>query len=119
MIRQLDNVFVLDTDNTTYCFEVDKTGLLFHLYYGERIRIDDAKDVEVLREKHAFAPGNVSMYDDENTNFTPEDIELEISSQGKGDIRESFVEIVYPNGSVTSDFIYDLPSKFKKKKTED
>ncbi len=107
MIRQLDNVFVLDTDNTTYCFEVDKTGLLFHLYYGERIRIDDAKDVEVLREKHAFAPGNVSMYDDENTNFTPEDIKLEISSQGKGDIRESFVEIVYPNGSVTSDFIYE------------
>ena len=37
MIRQLDNVFVLDTKHTTYCFQVLESGHLEHLYYGKRL----------------------------------------------------------------------------------
>ena len=33
-------------------------------------------------------------------------MKLEMSSYGKGDIREPFVELVYPDGSRTSDFVY-------------
>ena len=63
MIRQLDNIFVLDTKNTTYCFQVLETGHLEHLYYGKRIRIEEASDVKAIAEKHAFPPGNGNVYE--------------------------------------------------------
>lgn len=55
-------------------------------------------------EKHMFAPGNTSCYDREHGSFSLEDIRLEVSSYGKGDIREPFVELVLKDGSTTSDF---------------
>lgn len=106
MIRQLGKVFVLDTDNTTYCFKVLKTGHLEHLYYGEKIEITEEAEADVLSEKHAFAPGNTNIYDQDNPEFTLEDMRLEISSYGKGDIREPFVEIAHNDGGLTSDFLY-------------
>ena len=56
MIRQLENVFVLDTKNTTYCFQVLESGHLEHLYYGKKLRIYSASDVKSLAEKQAFPP---------------------------------------------------------------
>ena len=41
MIRQIDNVFILETKNTTYAFSVLDTGYLEHLYYGPKIRLTD------------------------------------------------------------------------------
>lgn len=107
MIRQLDHVFVLDTKDTTYCFKLLETGHLEHLYYGTHLDIDSADEAEVLSEKHAFAPGNTNCYDQEHLNFSLEDIRLEMSSLGKGDIREPFIEIIYPDGGMTCDFLYD------------
>ena len=107
MIRQLDKVFVLDTKNTTYAFRLMESGHLEHLYYGERIEIRDARDAEPLMEKQAFAPGNSNVYNDKFPNLSLENIRLEMSSYGKSDIREPFVEITHADGSYTSDFIYD------------
>jgi alpha-galactosidase len=106
-IRQLDRVYILDTQSTTYCFEVLDTGHLEHLYYGAKITVESAAEAAALAEKHAFAPGNTNVYDKEHTNFSLEDMRLEMSSYGKGDIREPFVEITYPDGSSTSDFLFD------------
>lgn len=36
-----------------------------------------------------------------------EDVCLEMSSYGKGDIREPFIEVVHADGSFTSDFLFD------------
>ena len=107
MIRQLDNVFVLDTQNTTYCFRVTESGHPEHLYYGEKIDIREAADVAPLVEKQAFAPGNSNVYSSEDPNFALENFRLEMSSYGKGDIREPFVEITHADGSFTSDFLFD------------
>lgn len=107
MIRCLGKTFVLDTDKTTYCFNVLPTGQLEHLYYGEHIDIDDEKDLDVLVEKHAFAPGNSCVYDNDHSEYSLQDMRLEMSSYGKGDVREPFVEITHADGSKTSDFIYD------------
>ena len=41
MIRKLNNTFILDTENTTYCFKVLPTGQLEHLYYGAKDVMDD------------------------------------------------------------------------------
>ena len=107
MIQVWNKTFVLDTKNTTYCFRVLETGQLEHLYYGRKLVITEEEDTASLVEKHAFAPGNTVLYDNEHTQYSLEDMRLEMSSLGKGDIREPFVEIVYHDGGRTSDFVYE------------
>jgi len=108
MILDRDGQFVLNTRNTTYAFRVMETGQLEHLYYGKRIRVgENFEGIEALREQWAFAPGNTIVYDNDHRQYSLENVCLEISSLGHGDIREPFLEIVYPDGSRSSDFVYD------------
>ena len=103
MITVLDKLFVLETNKTTYAFRVMPTGHLEHLYYGRKIRLDSDDGLKELSE---FAPGNSSVYDAENNSFSFEDVRLEISAPGKGDVREPSVELINSDGSRTSDFVY-------------
>ena len=119
MIRQLENVFVLDTKHTTYCFQVLETGHLEHLYYGKRIRIEEASDVSAIAEKHAFPPGNGNVYDAAFPKFALEDMRFEMSGYGKGDIREPFIEVIHRDGSYTSDFLYEKAEIYDDKKPMD
>lgn len=107
MIRQLGKVFILDTENTTYCFRIIETGHLEHLYYGSKIEIDSEDEAAVLFEKHAFAPGNTNVYDNEHTSFSLEDMRLEMSTHGKSDIREPFIEEKHADGGMTSDYLFE------------
>ena len=107
MITKFNQCFVLQTKNTSYCFRVLKTGHLEHLYYGRKITVRSDEDAEALIEKHAFMPGNTNAYDQENTAYSLEDIRLEMSSYGKGDIREPFIEVIHADGSYTSDFLFE------------
>ena len=109
MIRKLSGerpVFVLDTDSTTYAFSVMETGQLEHLYYGAKITVEKPEDLVALTEKRAFQQGNSIAYDQEHLSFTLEDVCLEMSGYGKGDIREPFIEIIAADGSATTDFVY-------------
>ena len=108
MIEIRDNLYVLNTNNTTYAFRVMETGHLEHLYYGSKINIADP---ESLVEKHKFQPGNSIAYDSEHAEFTLEDMCLEMSGYGKGDIREPFVEVVAADGSTTTDFVFESAEK--------
>ena len=96
-------LFVLNTDHTTYAMKVLDTGHIEHLYYGRKIHLDDE---DGLTEQHEFAPGNTVVYSPEHGNFSLEDMRLEMSYYGKGDIREAFIEVINPDGSMTSDFLY-------------
>ncbi|MCM1273624.1 MAG: alpha-galactosidase [Clostridium sp.] len=107
MIQRYQQCFLLETKNTSYCFQVIQTGHLEHLYYGRRITIPEKEFAEALTEKHAFMSGNTNAYTQEHTDFSLEDIRLEMSSYGKGDIREPFVEIIHADGSYTSDFLFE------------
>ena len=104
MITEKNGVFTLDTEHTSYVFRVMETGHLEHLYYGRKIHICDT---ESLREKFAFATGNTICYDEEHKSLTLENLCLEMSSYGKGDIREPFLEVLHADGSFTSDFLYE------------
>ena len=106
MIQVIDNNFAIQTKNTTYAFRVLATGQLEHLYYGAKITLRNAGDFEALCEQYAMAPGNTVAYDKEH-DLSLENIRLELSSYGKGDIREPYVDITYPGGSRTSDFIFE------------
>ena len=97
-------LFILDTGHTTYAMKVLDTGHIEHLYYGRKIHMDDA---DGLSEQHEFAPGTTSVYSPENSNFSLEDMRLEMSSYGKGDVREAFIEVVNSDGSTTSDFLFE------------
>lgn len=109
MIRVLNGkrpAFVLETQSTSYVFSVTESGHLEHLYYGAKIPLSSAEDCEVFREKREFELGNTVVYSKEHPKTLLEDMCLEFSSQGHGDIREPFLELVYPDGSRSSDFLF-------------
>lgn len=99
--------FLLQTKNTSYVAEVSDSGHLLHLYYGRTITLNDPDDLEPLREKREFEPGNAIVYSKEHPTTVLEDTCLEMSSGGHGDIREPFLELVFPDGSRSADFLYD------------
>ncbi len=116
MISRHGQIFLLETDNTSYCFRVTKTNHLEHLYYGRKITVTEEECAGILVEKHAFMPGNAVAYNQEEREFSLEDFRLEMSAFGKGDIREPFIEVIHADGSETSDFLYEHAVIDKEKK---
>ncbi len=104
MIRTENDYFLLSTGSSSYAFRILETGQPEHLHFGPPVRFED---LPYLTEKRAFPAGNMISYDREHPAVTLEDLCLEFSAEGKGDIREPFVVIVYENGSRTSDFIFE------------
>ncbi|MBQ9062209.1 MAG: alpha-galactosidase [Eubacterium sp.] len=109
MIKINDKLYMLETEHTSYCFHITETGLLEHLYYGPRLEgsSPDLRPDELvcaLAERHAFPAGNLISLDQQHPAVTPEDLCLELSGCGKGDIREPFIELIFADGSRTSDF---------------
>jgi len=116
-VRSDGRLFILDTIKTTYAFRVMKSGHLEHLYYGRKIHLDSD---DGLAEQSEFAPGNTSVYNPENGSFSMEDIRLEVSTIGKGDVREPALGLVNADGSRTSDLVFDSYSVSKgKARTDD
>ena len=130
MIAKKGSAWVLATPETTYIFRITETGHPEHLYYGPALvtpvscSAGDASvkvgasaarwvdeltegDIASLTQKRVFPPGNLISYDEEHEAVTLEDMALEMSSTGKGDVREPFVEVVFADGSRTADFLYD------------
>lgn len=106
MILYKNNTFELDTENTSYIFRIMENGYAEHLFYGGKITMcDDA--VLSLSEKQTFLPGNTNAYSEDFKNMTAEDLCLEMSAYGKGDVREASVCVVNPDGSRTGDFVFE------------
>ncbi|MBQ2570484.1 MAG: alpha-galactosidase, partial [Ruminococcus sp.] len=91
----------------TYLFAVTPSRHLEHLYYGGKIPVDKAEDCAPFRERHEFELGNCISYDKKFPGVMLEDMCLEMSGAGHGDIREPFVSLVYPDGSRSVDFLYE------------
>ncbi len=104
MIRRDKSLFVLDTANTSYCFRIQPSGHLEHLYYGRRI--DLTGGFEPLIQKVSFIGGTQLAYSVEHPELSLEDVCLEMSSFGKGDIREPFIELTHADGNRTNDFLF-------------
>lgn len=106
MIFAENNVVVLETKNTSYLFYADETGNLVHLYYGPKLdRRADA--IKALIPKVQNQNGCSVIADVKAPNLCLDDVCLEMSGRGKGDMREPFVELLYPDGSSTSDFRFE------------
>lgn len=103
-IQKDGNVFLLNTKKNTYCFHILSSGHLEHLYYGEKIDFQGFYDAII--SECEYMEGNLNSYDVEYPKIGLENRNLEISTRGKGDIREPMIDLIYGNGSSTCDFLY-------------
>ena len=106
MIYAENGKFLLETEHTTYAFCVDLAGNLEHLYYGEKINLGASwqNALESLKRR-VFNPNGCSVIQDPACPAVSlDDVCLEVSGRGKGDMAQPFVELFYADGSRTSDF---------------
>ncbi|MBQ8415014.1 MAG: alpha-galactosidase [Clostridia bacterium] len=101
MISVNDQVFRLDTRSTTYAFRISE-GYPEHLYYGRRV-VDT--DFTAVAMKNTIDLG--STVKTEGSSFFLERNLLEYSGIGRGDYRHSPTELLMPDGTFVSDFVYD------------
>ena len=83
MITVKDNVFRLDTENTTYIFRITKFGHLEHVYYGFLLDQDDSADV--IAQKSSVSIGSSISYDRSDKLYSLDNMCLEWSDNGRGD----------------------------------
>ena len=103
MIREENKTFLLETKNTSYIFYIDEQGLLRHLYYGKKIDFSgDA--LRALQQKIPNPNGCSTVLSKEAPMLSLDDALLEVSTLGKGDMREAFAEAELGDGSRTLDF---------------
>ena len=102
IIDYKDNVFLLNTEETSYMFRIDRHRHLEHIHYGTRVRMEDA---EALSMKHKILFGSTVMYDEKDDITTMDSVPQEYGSYGQGDFKEASIEIE-GNGSYTCDFRY-------------
>ena len=104
MITCKDKIFKLDTKNTSYVFSVTDRGHLEHIYYGARIA---EQDYTALRMKNEIQLGSVVAYDEDSPSYSLDTTLLEYSGIGKGDYRHSPIELIMPDGSFVTDFVFE------------
>ena len=110
MIKKLSGereAFLLLTEHTSYALMITASGHPEHLYYGAKIAAGSAEELAPLVQRRVFEPGNAVVYSEEHPTVILEDMCLEMSSLGHGDIREPFIELIKPDGSRSCDFTYD------------
>ncbi|MFA6732875.1 MAG: alpha-galactosidase [Sphaerochaeta sp.] len=104
MISKKDQCFNLSTKNTTYLFNITETGHLEHLYYGKKLK-EASVNVDALSEKRSLPIGTGTAYDSDHPTLYLGNLCMEYSTTGKGDCRESSIDIEYGRGMHTLDFI--------------
>lgn len=115
------SVFHLQTDHTSYIFNILENGELGHLYYGKKIHAKDSYPNLGRYEKRGFEP----YWNMEHPEFQPSIIKQEYSGYGKGDFRNPAYQVRQKNGSRITELRFnhfeitkgklrlrDLPSTF-------
>ena len=90
MILCKDNVFLLKNDTLSYLFRVGKYGELQHLHFGAPVELDDA---EAFSCRPGLGWGSSVLLNDADSASCLDDYALEWSGSGRGDYRESPLEI--------------------------
>ena len=103
-ITEKDKTFLLSTEKTAYLLMVNEHGHLEQLHYGAPVSIDDA---EALRYKHTIQYGSQVIYEQGDESYCLDNVPLNWSGLGKGDFRVTPLELLMPDGSFTSDFVYE------------
>lgn len=102
MITFVENTFFIDLRESSYWFELTPKGHLRHLYYGKRLPLQDPTP---LRQKYTQELSGL-LLDEEEPTYCLDYQLLEYSSFGKGDLRESPVELEFSGGRFNVDLRY-------------
>ena len=103
MILQDGKVFKLDTESTSYILRITSEGHLEHIYYGAKLPTADA---DALALKRTIMLGTTVAYSTDPA-YSLDTILQEYSGIGKGDYRHTPSEIIMPDGSFVTDFVYE------------
>ncbi len=99
-------VFILNTQDLSYVFHVDKTGLILHDYFGQRIEIKDF-DISAIKQKTSIMKGTSTIYKEEiNDQLAMDNALLEFSFPHKGDYRSTPILLKSDKSGYTFDFSY-------------
>lgn len=108
MIHIKDNVFHLNTQNTSYIFAVTPHGDLQHLYYGQKIT--PQKDYGAFIEKRSMLLVS-ALYPENDIAYGIDAMQFEYSALGGGDRRENACAVNC--GETLCSFTYDRYIKLK------
>ena len=97
-----ENLFHLQTENTSYLFRVDPYGHLEHIHYGRRV---SSLDADALAYKRTITYGSVLNVNDADPAYTMDALPQEYPSYGRGDFNEAAIEI-RQGDSYTLDLTY-------------
>ncbi|MCH5152786.1 MAG: alpha-galactosidase [Clostridiales bacterium] len=106
MINVKNNVFRIDTPNTTYIFRVNALKQLEHLYYGARLQCE-FNDIAFLTIKQGTGQGTAIGIECSEGKIYPDNTCYECSNVGRGDYRENIVTVCDSNDSTVCEFVYD------------
>ena len=107
MIEFSNRTFKLSTRNTSYIFMITEEGHAEHIHYGKRL---PDIDMEALRLKNTIMLGTTVDYKGDKIGYSLDTLPQEYSGIGKGDFRHSPIELIMPDGSFVTDFVYDSHS---------
>ena len=99
MIFCKDNLFLLKNDSFSYLMQADGYGLLRHIHFGAPVRPEDAM---ALSCRPGLGWGSSILLDDSDSSSGPDFLALEWSGSGRGDYRESPLEL----DGTSTDFRY-------------
>ncbi len=102
MIKYENQIFKLDTKSTSYIFRIAPNGKLENIHYGPYLR---KQSYDSLMLKNTILLGSCVEYDTSSF-ISLDNVLLEYSENGKGDFRHSPIELVMPDGTYVSDFVY-------------
>ncbi len=102
MINFENKIFKLDTESTSYIFRIADNGKLENIHYGPKLR---EQSYEALILKNTIMLGSTVEYNSKSF-VSLDSVLLEFSENGKGDFRHSPIEIIMPDGTYVSDFVY-------------
>ncbi len=102
-VNEDQSVFHLQTDHTSYIFDVMPNGELGQLYYGSRIPVKSSYDNLATREWHNDTPS----WRETSSDVQPELLKQEYAGFGKGDFRYPAYQVISENGSRISEFKFD------------
>lgn len=102
-IIQRENVFLLQTEHTALLLQITRYGHVELLHYGSPVSMGDAP---ALSARRTMPYGSQVMYTEEAPTYCLDNIPLLWSGVGKGDFRTPPMELELPDGTLTTDFIY-------------
>ena len=101
MINKYENIFKIDTKDTSYIIRISEFNHVLNDYYGAKI--SDTLDFKFSKEKYGCMAGTAVYYSEDDVSYVLDMLSTEITSVGKGDFKEP--SLVIDNGH---DYILDL-----------